>query len=242
MKRYAIFGAGRVGPNMARYVEHLGHRARVITKDDAINRKDACADIIKRSDIVAAAIPDGKLNAWHAEWRHSLGDRIAIHFSGAVSVNGAFGFHPLYSFPRSALNPAAMEDIAFACPRGGPMFADVFPGAANPHFEIAQGDRAHYHALAVLSGNLASYIWNEVARDIAAYSGMAPSRILQGYLRSIVDRFLETPTDSLTGPIARKDAVAVKANLKALEGEPKLSRLYEAFLEAAWPDYPANAE
>ncbi len=237
MTKYVIFGSGRVGRNMASYLEHLGHGVRIISRREAQSDQTACAAHVEKADIIAAAIPDDKLESWRDEWRPSMGDKIAIHFSGAIAVDGVYSFHPLYSFPKSALSIEKIKSIAFACPSAGPAFNEIFPNAPNPHFEIAEKDRARYHALAVLSGNLVSYIWNETAKDFASLSSAPSERIMESYLNSIVERFVENPTNSLTGPIARRDRVTVNRNLAGLSNSPELKKLYEAFLETAWPDF-----
>ncbi len=237
MVNYVIFGAGRVGVNMTRYLTFLGHGVSLISHAEAKTDPDACRAKIRAADIVAAAAPDDRLADWRDQWAPDLVGKIAIHFSGAARIDGVYAFHPLYSFPPDAVAPETMKQIAFACPREGPAFGDVFPGAENPHFKISDEDRARYHALAVLSGNFAAYLWNETAKEISAFSGLPPETVMGGYLASIIDRFVESPEASLTGPVARRDAKTVAANLEALAATPKLRGLYESFLEAAWPDY-----
>ena len=218
-------------------VLHLGHSVALIAHAEARENPDACRKKIAAADIVAAAVPDGAIETWRDCWLESLTAKTVIHFSGAIRVDGMFAFHPLYSFPPHAVDPEDLEGAAFAGPKNGPSFEEVFPGAPNPHFRIADEDRARYHALAVLSGNFAAYLWNETASEIGKQSGLRPDAIMAPYLGSIVDRFLETPEGSLTGPIARKDENTVAANLNALVGSPKLKSLYEAFLRSAWSDY-----
>ena len=237
MASYVIFGAGRVGRSMAGYLTHLGHAVSLVTRAEAEQNRQACEKCIEGADVVAAAIPDGKLDAWRNEWRGAVAGEIAIHFSGAINVDGMHGFHPLYSFPPTPLPPETMKEIAFACPESGPAFADVFPGAPNPHFSIAAEDRARYHALAVLSGNFASFLWNETAKEFAALADIPPETILKSYFDSLVDRFVENPEASMTGPVLRKDKLTVEKNLAALGDSPRLKQLYEAFLNAAWPDF-----
>lgn len=237
MASYVIFGAGRVGRSMAGYLTHLGHTASLVTRVDAEQRRADCEKLIDSADVVAAAIPDGKLKSWRDGWRDVLGDKKTIHFSGAMTVEDMHGFHPLYSFPISPLAPEAMKEIAFACPLDGPSFADVFPGAPNPHFNVAAEDRARYHALAVLSGNFASFLWNETAKDFAMLGDIPPETILKSYFSGLVDRFVENPEASMTGPVLRKDRLTVETNLDALADNPTLKQLYEAFLSAAWPDF-----
>ncbi len=235
--RYAIFGLGRVGANMAAYLESLGHRVEAISRRDAATAREATAARVASCDVVAAAIPDDRLSGFFGQWRGEIGARIAIHFSGAVRIPGVHGFHPLYSFPKERLRPEALSRIAFACPENGPSFNDVFPDADNPHFEIPEDARAHYHALAVLSGNFAAFLWNETAKSFEKRYAADAGKIMAAYLSSVIDRFAEAPTASMTGPLARRDRQTVKANLAALEDEPQLKALYAAFLALAWPDY-----
>lgn len=243
MTRYVIFGTGRVGPNMAVYLQSLGHEVRLVSRVEAEENRTACIRFLKDADIVAAAIPDDKLLSWRDEWRPEIGDqKIAIHFSGAASIEGVFGFHPLYSFPNAILPSGRMKEIAFACEPSAPSFAQVFPGAANAYFTVEAKDRARYHALAVLSGNLAAFIWNEAAKDFAALSGMPAEKVMGGYLTGVVDRFVENPADSMTGPVVRQDRTTVMKNLAGLEGAPKLKTLYEAFIKTAWPDFDTSKD
>lgn len=240
--KYAIFGPGRVGTNIAAYLAHLGHEATLITRQQSKYDKAHCMRIIADADIIAAALPDSAIGPWHAEWSRDIGSKLMIHFSGSISVEGMHAFHPLYSFPPHVLEPDTLKSIAFACPDDGPAFAEVFAGAPNPHFEISDKDRAHYHALAVLSGNFAAFLWNETAKTFEDRHNVPAESILAGYFSGVVDRFRESPRSSLTGPIARRDRASAEANLAALKGDEKLEELYRAFLRAAWPDYDQHKD
>lgn len=240
--RMLIFGTGRVGASIALYASYLGAEVSVATRDMAEGDRSQVGSLIRDADLVAAAIPDDRLLAWFQEWRGEIGSRLAIHFSGALTIGGMRGYHPLYSFPKTPLPPQTMAAIAIAREEGAPPFGAVLPGAANPEFAVRAADRPYYHALAVLSGNFAAHIWNEAAKGFAARFGLPPETMLAGYLAGVVDRFRESPFNSMTGPVARQDAQSVAANLEALAGEPRLKALYEAFLASAWPDRPADSE
>ena len=235
--RYVIFGTGRVGPSMAGWLAHLGHSVIVITHGEAAARSPACLSALASCDVAAAAVPDGAIAGWREMFRPELEGKLAIHFSGALLVEGLYSYHPLVSFPRTPLAPEMMDRIVFARQDGAPPFGEAFPGAPNPSFAVADADRAYYHALAVLSGNFAAYLWNETAKGLAGRLGLNPADVLAPYLEGIVARFAESPYDSLTGPVARRDRASIDANLSALTGEPRLERLYRAFLDSAWPDY-----
>ncbi|MEM8935683.1 MAG: DUF2520 domain-containing protein [Pseudomonadota bacterium] len=222
---------------MAHYLTALGEPVRVIRGDEGRASSTETVEAVKRADIVCAAIPDDKLDVWRRQWSDAIGDSPAVHFSGALSIDGMAGFHPLYSFPTTLLDVAQMRNIAFACPSDGPSFKTIFPSAPNPTFMLHDADRPYYHALAVLSGNLAGFVWNETAAAFKEDFSAAPAEVLRHYFASLVDRFEENPENSFTGPVARKDESTVTANLLALKSRPDLVNLYKAFLAAAWPEY-----
>ncbi len=235
--RIAVFGTGRVGTSFAHYARHLGADVAPISHEQADKHVSAVSAILATVDIVAAAIPDGVLASWFSAWKPAIGERPAIHFSGALTIPGMRGYHFLYSFPKTPLPADTMAKIAIARDAGSAPFAAIFPGATNPEFEVKAEDRAFYHALAVISGNFAAHVWNETARAFATRFPAAPQAALAFYLAGVVDRFRENPQNSMTGPIARRDPATVAANLAALEADPRLGALYRSFLESAWPDY-----
>ncbi len=239
--RLLIFGTGRVAQSLAAYARHLRATVDIVGRTAAESDPKAVRTLIDAADVVAAAIPDDRLAAWFAQWKAAIGARPAIHFSGALSIDGMRGYHPLYSFPKTPLPPAVMAGIAIAREAGAPPFAAILPGAANPEFELRAEDRAFYHALAVLSGNFAAHLWNESAKVFAARFGIPPETVMGAYFSGVVDRFRENPYDSLTGPVARRDVLTVRANLAALAGAPALKQLYEAFLSSAWPECSKDA-
>ncbi|MEX0643912.1 MAG: DUF2520 domain-containing protein [Parvularculaceae bacterium] len=234
-RRFLIFGPGRVGRSIKAYVRHLGHEATLLSRADAEGEKGRM--LIKEADVVAAAIPDSALEAFAQEWAPALAGKQAMHFSGALTIEGLWSYHPLYAFPSSALAPEAMRGVAFAREEKAPRLAEIIPGAPNPEFVVKAEDRAYYHALAVLSGNFASFLWNKAAMGFAGRLKIDPETIVASYLSGLVDRFREHPFDSMTGPIKRRDRATVDANLAALESEPELRSLYLTFLALAWPDF-----
>ncbi len=228
--RIVIFGPGRVGKSFAAFTQSLGHEPVLVA------RGEAGETAVAGADVVAAAIPDDAIPGWFTQWRTRLAGRRVLHFSGARVIGGLPGYHPLYSFPKAPLDPALFGRIAIAREPDAASFAAIVPGANNPEFTVPDEDRAFYHALAVVSGNFAAHLWNETARAFAGRLGPDGAAILGAYFESVVDRFRESPVASLTGPVARRDAATVAANLEALKANPTLHALYEAFLKSAWPD------
>lgn len=240
--RIFVFGTGRVGASFVQYARHLRHDVAGAGRRACDENPAAARRAVAGADIVAAAIPDDLLSAWFDEWRSVIGEKTVIHFSGAAEIVGMLGYHPLYSFPKEPLAPETMRQIAIARAVGAPPFSAILPGATNPELEVAVADRAFYHALAVLSGNFAAHLWNETALAFGSRFSTPPGDVMAFYLAGVVERFRENPLNSMTGPVARRDAGSVAANLAALDGHPRLKALYLDFLKSAWPTYPAGRE
>ena len=239
--RYIVFGMGRVGQNILHYLRAMGHDAEGVDILETPEELQRCQEIVESVDCVIATIPDSLLQSWYDEWHPLIGDKPAIHHSGAMVIEGMTSFHPLYSFPNTVLDVEVLKSIAFAVSAEGPEFADIFPGFPNPTFVVKTEDRARYHALAVLSGNFASYLWNQTAGGFSEFSDGDVAAIMSPYLQSVLERFCESPYDSLTGPVARRDIKSAQSNLRGLEADEKLRELYEAFLASAWPDFESEA-
>jgi predicted short-subunit dehydrogenase-like oxidoreductase (DUF2520 family) len=93
-------------------------------------------------------------------------------------------------------------------------------------FEVADADRALYHAAAVIGGNSLVTL-HEVAGRLLDQVGAPPEAIVPLMTRTIENGF------DLTGPIARGDWSTVEAHLAVLmERAPDLVPLYRALAEA----------
>ena len=93
-------------------------------------------------------------------------------------------------------------------------------------FEVADADRALYHAAAVIGGN-AIVTLHQAATRLLAEVGASPDAVVPLMLRTIENGF------DLTGPIARGDRPTIEGHLAALEERaPDLVPLYRALVEA----------
>jgi predicted short-subunit dehydrogenase-like oxidoreductase (DUF2520 family) len=93
-------------------------------------------------------------------------------------------------------------------------------------FEVADGDRALYHAAAVLGGNSLVTL-HDVATRLLREVGAPAEAIVPLMARTIENGF------DPTGPIARGDWATVDAHLAALEDQaPDLVGLYRALADA----------
>jgi len=93
-------------------------------------------------------------------------------------------------------------------------------------FEVADADRALYHAAAAIGGNFLVTL-HAAATRLLDEVGAPPEAIVPLMMRTIENGF------ELTGPIARGDWATVEAHIAALtERAPDLVPLYRALAEA----------
>ncbi|MGZ8563911.1 MAG: DUF2520 domain-containing protein [Candidatus Limnocylindria bacterium] len=169
---------------------------------------------------VAAAVPVGP---WIA------------HVSGATRLEALdpherrFSVHPLQTLTRDS--GAEQLDGAWAAIGGetdealdrARWLAETL--GLRP-FEVADADRALYHAAAVIGGN-AIVTLHQAATRLLAEVGAPAEAIVPLMVRTIENGF------DLTGPLARGDHATINGHLAALEERaPDLVPLYRALVEA----------
>lgn len=169
---------------------------------------------------VAAAVPVGP---WVA------------HVSGATRLTALephrlrFGVHPLQTLIRER-GPEQLDGAWAAVGGETPEALEMARWLADVlglrPFEVADADRALYHAAAVFGGNYLVTL-HDVATRLLAEVGAPAQAIVPLMARTIENGF------ELTGPLARGDWATVDAHLAALEERaPDLAPLYRALVEA----------
>lgn len=184
------------------------------------------------ADLVLLCVPDSVIGEVAAAI--SVGPWIA-HVSGATGLAALdpherrFGVHPLQTFSRDR----GPEQIDGAWGAIGGESPDALARArwlaetlGLRAFEVADADRALYHAAAVIGGN-AIVTLHRAATRLLAEVGAPSEAIVPLMARTIENGF------DLTGPIARGDLGTIDGHLAALdERAPDLVPLYRALVEA----------
>jgi predicted short-subunit dehydrogenase-like oxidoreductase (DUF2520 family) len=176
---------------------------------------------------VLLLVSDGAIGHFVAD-HPILQGKTLVHCSGALSIPGVAGAHPLMTFGEELYHLDRYRKIPFAVesPWG---FEEILPGLPNPHWSVEPDQKALYHALCVMAGNFPQILWRAVAdrleQDLAIDTGA-----MEPYLRQVLENFLSAPARALTGPLARGDHSTVERNLAALDGDP-LHSLYQSFSE-----------
>jgi predicted short-subunit dehydrogenase-like oxidoreductase (DUF2520 family) len=215
-----VVGTGRAGGTIA---ARLRERSLAVT---AGREPDPTAEL------VILAVPDAAITEVARGVR--IGPWVA-HVSGATTLGALdpherrFSVHPLQTLT-TARGPEQL-DGAWAA-----IGAESEPARERARwlaetlglrgFEVADADRALYHAGAVIGGNYVVTLYRAASRLLAEV-GAPPEAIVPLMTRTIENGF------DLTGPIARGDWTTIEAHLRALEARaPDLVPLYRALADA----------
>ena len=212
IERVHVIGSGRVGSAAA---ARLRERSVAVGEDDP--------------DAVLLCVPDTAISDVS---RYLMPGRAWVgHVSGATPLAALdpherrFSLHPLQTFDRSG-DPSQF-DGAWAAISGETAEAlavarELAELLGLHPFELADADRALYHAGAVFASNYLVTLERAAVRLGVPREALVP----------LMKRTIENGFD-LTGPIARGDWATVEAHKQAIhEAEPELEHLYETLAAA----------
>jgi predicted short-subunit dehydrogenase-like oxidoreductase (DUF2520 family) len=219
-----IVGPGRLGRSAQVILARGGHAVQLIGRHEAIPRAELTWLTVPDREIEAAAaiVPEGG---------------VLLHASGASTVDilrphrPAGSLHPLMSFPgpenglpTATRIPAAVagDEAAQEAARGLAQKLGFSPFTFD-------GDRAQYHAAAVMAGNFATTLLVAAGRVLAASGISEPDArsLLAPLAMTSLHQSITHGTNALTGPIARGDEAIVKKHVEALTLlDPDLAELY----------------
>lgn len=212
-----VIGRGRVGSAIAARLDERG----VAVREDG--------------GVVVLCVPDSAI----AEVARGVAPGPWIgHTSGATPLSALdpherrFGLHPLQTFDRSG-RPEQLDGASAAVTTETDEARAVATALAGllgvRPFELADRDRALYHAGAAIASNYLVTL-HRAASDLFDEVG-APAAGLEPLMRRVIDNGFE-----LTGPIERGDLETVARHLEAIrKRRPKLEPLYRVLAEATAP-------
>lgn len=184
-------------------------------------------------DVVLLAVPDREIA--NAAALIAPG-RLVGHCSGATRLDvlvphERFGLHPLMSFSGGEATfagcsaaVAGSSDRALTTARRLAERLDMTP------FDLADEDRAAYHAAASVASNFLVTI--EDAAEVLLATSHLDRRILLPLIRATVDNWERHGRAALTGPVARGDEATVALQRAAIaERAPELEALFDALVD-----------
>jgi|GEM_PF-17876 len=225
----AIVGAGRLGGALAAAAGAAGIRVDGPLRRDEAPPADAGAVLLCVSDAqierAAAALPvrPGRL----------VGHTSAATTLAALGAHEAFSLHPLMTVTaEGAAFAGATAAIAGASDRAL-AFAEGLARRLGMHpLEIADADRAAYHAAACIASNFLVTL-EDVAERLAQTAGLEREPLAQ-LVRATVANWAQLGAErALTGPIARGDEATVARQRAAVAARmPADLELFDALTDA----------
>jgi predicted short-subunit dehydrogenase-like oxidoreductase (DUF2520 family) len=225
-RRLAIVGRGRLGAALAGALgatgfELLGPFGRGYDGAGA--------------DAVLLCVPD---NAIAAAARLIAPGPPVGHCSGATGLEAlapheAFSMHPLMTVTaQGAQFAGAGAAIAGSTPRALALAGALTQALGMRAIEIADSDRAAYHAAASIASNFLITL-EAAAERIGAGAGV-DRELLVPLVRATVENWAALgPERALTGPVARGDQQTVASQRAAIEQRaPELLDLFDSLVEA----------
>jgi predicted short-subunit dehydrogenase-like oxidoreductase (DUF2520 family) len=203
-------------------------------------RDDELPELEPDGTAVLLCVPDAAIEeaCEHLAPRLSAGITVG-HVSGATPLTAldaaarrgspVFSLHPLQTIP-SRETPLAGTPCALAGSAGGIEVARELAGRLGMRpFEVAESNRATYHAAASMASNFLVALEESAAELLEAAGVAEPREVLAPLVLRAAANWADAGADALTGPIARGDEATVAQHLAALTAEaPELRSLYEA--------------
>ena len=225
-ERCAIVGAGRLGHALAAALADAG-----IEVEGPLGRGAR-----PRAEIVLLTVPDAEIRA-AAE---AIDAPLVGHCSGATTLEvfgdrRGFSLHPLMTVPEGG-------DARFAgagCAVAGSDEDAVRTATAFAHalkmtpVEVADEDRAAYHAAASIAANFLVALEGQAER-LAATAGV-PRELLVPLARAALENWAANGAEhALTGPVARGDEATIARQRAAIaERAPDLLETFDALVAAS---------
>ena len=226
-----IVGPGRLGRTVATALQQAGWSITLVAR----------GTLIPPAPITWLTVPD---RAIADVARVTPPGGVILHASGATDITPlrphrpAGSLHPLMTFPGPEIAIPPMADLPAAV-AGDPAAQEAarhLSAAMGWHPFSVPGDRALYHAAAVLAGNYATTLLGIAAEALSAAgvpAADAPALLAPLALASLRNAARVGPARALTGPAIRGDTPIIEQHITALQqAAPELADVYVTLLNA----------
>lgn len=227
-----VIGAGRAGRSFAKAIDDLVDWDVIDMRGRGVAIDDAAADV----DLVLIATPDTVVADVAAAIRP--GRAVVAHVAGSLGLDvlaphdRRAALHPLMSLPDAEIGAERLTGGWFAV-AGDPLVADLAAALGGRTFEIADDDRALYHAAAAVASNHLVALLGHAQR-LGASVGVPADALMALALGSAENAVALGPAAALTGPAARGDEATLVAHRDAIgRRAPRELAAYEAMLAEA---------
>lgn len=229
----AIIGQGRAGGSFAAALPRVGW-----TVSELYRRGDDLAAAAARVDLVLIATPDDAITS--VSEAIEPGPAVVAHVAGSVGVDvisaahqRRAAVHPLMSLPDPVSGSERLLAGGWFATAGDSVGTELVGALGGRHVEVADADRALYHATAAVASNHLTALLGQVER-LAASIGLPAEPFLDLCAGSLASVRAVGAARALTGPAARGDLGTLERHLEALGSlSPEEQALYRAMMEAA---------
>ena len=220
-----VVGAGRMGTALVARLREAGVRVR-----GSERRGETASD----AAVVLLAVPDAAIADAAAS---VVRGRLVGHLSGATTLapltpHEAVSLHPLMTVtgPEARFEGVSAA-IAGSTPRALGAARAIAQALGMRPAEVADADRAAYHAAASIASNFLVTL-EQTAATLAATAGIGREALVP-LVRASVENWAAHGGHALTGPIARGDEAVVAAQREAVaERMPEALALFDALTDA----------
>jgi len=219
MHTIRIIGPGRAGTSLAAALS-----ARDWSFTGFLGRGDDLSGAGRDVDVLVLATPDDAI-AEVAAAVEPVPTTTLVHLSGSLGLDALTphprraALHPLVPLPNGAVGAARLvSGVTFAV-AGDPVVHVLVDSLGGRVVEVADDDRAAYHAAACIAANHVVALLGQVER-VAASVGLQLESFLP-LTRAALDDVADLgPAAALTGPARRGDWATLSRHLDSLpEGE-----------------------
>jgi predicted short-subunit dehydrogenase-like oxidoreductase (DUF2520 family) len=221
-----VVGPGRAGTALSRSLAASGWDVA-----EPRGRGDDLADAAQGADLLVIATPDAAVAGAAAAVRPSA-SAVVAHLSGALPLDvlgqhvRRASLHPLVAIPDGEVD---LRGRWFAV-TGDPIARRAVDDLGGRAVDVADDDRAAYHAAAAVASNHLVALLGQVER-IAATAGV-PLEAYLDLVRGTVDNVERLgPVLALTGPVARGDWDTVQRHMDNISADERVA--YRTMVELA---------
>ncbi|HWE67900.1 MAG TPA: DUF2520 domain-containing protein [Acidimicrobiales bacterium] len=220
MHTIRIIGPGRAGTSLAAALS--GHGWDVV---GFLGRRDDLSDAARGVDVLIIATPDDAIAAVAAAVTPNP-DTTVVHLSGSLGLDALAphplraGLHPLVPLPNASVGAARLTGGVTFAVAGAPAARLMVESLGGRVVEVADADRAAYHAAACIAANHVVALLGQVER-VAASAGLDLEAFLPLTRAAVDDVAALGPRQALTGPARRGDWATLSRHLDALPAQER---------------------
>lgn len=210
-----IVGRGRAGLSLRGALTRAGWAVESVA-----GRGHHVATAADGVDAVVVATPDGTVGEVARAIR-PVPSTVILHLSGSQGLDALApharrgAVHPLVPLPTPEIGAKRLRGGGTFAVAGDPVAWAMVAALGGRAVEVADGDRARYHAAACIAANHVVALLGQVER-VAGEVGLDLDAFL-GLARAAVDDVERLgPVHALTGPAARGDWATLDGHLNAL--------------------------